>query len=118
MHFYSGVDNDKTVKQLSGERDAIGNPVSTPPDIHTPASFWEYGLGVVTPHRAQQGLVVSRLTEVFRPLGHSEAQIRSAVDTVERFQGQERDVMIASLALGDPDSIRDEDEFLYSLTQP
>jgi hypothetical protein len=37
------------------------------------------------------------------------------VDTVERFQGQERDVIVASYALGDPDAIGDEDEFLMSL---
>jgi DNA replication ATP-dependent helicase Dna2 len=36
---------------------------------------------------------------------------------VERFQGQERDVMIASFALGDPDAIREEDEFLMSLNR-
>ena len=40
-----------------------------------------------------------------------------SVDTVERFQGQERMVMIASLGLGDLDQIRGEEEFLYSLNR-
>lgn len=101
----------------SGELDAAGH-LSRPSDQrHSPESFWRRGLGIVTPHRAQQGLVVGRLSEVFRPLGHPEALIRNAVDTVERFQGQQRDVIIASFALGDPDSIRDEDEFLFSLNR-
>ena len=36
---------------------------------------------------------------------------------MERFQGQQRDVIIASFGLGDPDLIRAEDEFLYSLNR-
>ena len=72
-------------------------------------------MGVVTPHRAQQGLIVSRLRAVF-PAAPMHL-LRGAVDTVERFQGQQRDVMIASFALGDPDAIAREDEFLLSLNR-
>lgn len=83
--------------------------------LYTPARFWEQAVGVVTPHRAQQGLIVSRLQQLFVPGGVLPAAIRGAVDTVERFQGQQRDVIIASFALGDPDAIGEEDEFLMSL---
>ena len=48
---------------------------------------------------------------------HDPALIRDAVDTVERFQGQQRDVMLATFALGDPDAIATEDEFLMSLNR-
>ena len=80
-----------------------------------PTGFWERGLGVVTPHRAQEGLIIERLRDVFPTTPPH--LIGGAVDTVERFQGQERDVIIASFALGDLDAIFREDEFLLSLNR-
>lgn len=101
---------------LAGERDAHGAPVPLPADHaepHAPAEFWKKGVGVVVPHRAQMGLIAGRLQALFP---HDPATlVRSAVDTVERFQGQERDVILASIGLGDPDVIASEEEFLYDL---
>ena len=74
--------------------------------------FWDKGIGIVTPHRAQMSLIVSRLRDIF-PNDNPEL-IRRAVDTVERFQGQQRDIIIASYGLGDPDLIGGEEEFLYN----
>ncbi|TVT39608.1 AAA family ATPase [Hymenobacter setariae] len=88
----------------------------TPPgtELFDPATdFWEKAVGIVTPHRAQMSRIVTRLQEIF-PADEPD-KIRSAVDTVERFQGQERAVIIASFGIGDPDLISNEDEFLYSL---
>ena len=70
---------------------------------------------MVTPHRVQMGKIVYRLQEIFG--SHSAEDIRGAVDTVERFQGQQRDVIIASFGIGDPDIIGYEDEFLYYLNR-
>ncbi len=102
--------------QLANELDPAGalKPRSTSP--YSAADFWVKGIGVVTPHRAQQALVVSGLQRLFGPAVPPSA-IRESVDTVERFQGQQRDVMIATFALGDPDAISDEDEFLLSLNR-
>jgi energy-coupling factor transporter ATP-binding protein EcfA2 len=80
--------------------------------------FWKHAVGVVTPHRAQQGLIISRLQQVFSHVPRTTpAMIHDAVDTVERFQGQQRDVIIASFSLGDPHAIGMEDEFLMSLNR-
>lgn len=104
--------------QLRNERNpTTGNIIAPSTTPYTQAEFWERAVGVVTPHRAQQGLIVSRLQEAFKATGQLADLIRDAVDTVERFQGQQRDVIIASFALGDPDQIAEEDEFLMSLNR-
>jgi hypothetical protein len=101
-------------RQLAGERNSTGyTPLSGQP--HNEKSFWERAVGVVTPHRAQMSTIVSRLQATFP--GHNPTAIWNAVDTVERFQGQQRDVIIGSFGLGDADLIRSEDEFLYSLNR-
>ncbi len=104
--------------QLLNERHPVsGAVIAASHSPYTMDEFWRSGIGIVTPHRAQQALIVARLQQVFCPLGASKQMIRDAVDTVERFQGQQRDVIIASFALGDPDAIQDEDEFLMSLNR-
>ena len=52
-------------------------------------------IGVITPYKAQQALIRGRLTD--RGIGHH----LLSVDTVDRFQGGEREVIILSLARSD-----------------
>jgi uncharacterized protein len=59
-------------------------------------------VGIVTPHNAQKG----RLNQRFSG--------SATVDTVERFQGGERDVMVISATASDPDYVRSEAEFLLN----
>ncbi len=102
--------------QLANERDpATGNVISATNTALSADDFWARGIGIVTPHRAQQALVTTRLQQAFP--NHDPALIRRAVDTVERFQGQQRDIMLATFALGDPDAIGSEEEFLLSLNR-
>lgn len=82
---------------------------------YTISELLKLGVGVVAPHRAQGSLTVTHLGALLRPVGGTYAEVRGAVDTVERFQGGQRDVIIASFGLGDPDLIASEDEFLYDL---
>src|SRR5262249_51842991 len=77
------------------------------------SSFWDRGVGIVTPHRAQRALVVRRLREIF-PADDAQ-KIDAAVDTVERFQGGQRDTIIISFGVGDPDLISAEESFLLQL---
>jgi hypothetical protein len=59
------------------------------------------GLGVVVPHRAQKYMLRERLPE-----------FAQAIDTVERFQGGERDLIIVSATVSDREYAAAESEFL------
>ena len=112
------------IAQLAGRLapplNAVGLPSQVGAAPYSLEDVFRTGVGVVAPHRAQGSLVVTQLGQLFRSRGPglpgvSMGQLRSAVDTVERFQGGQRDVIIASFGLGDPDLIASEDEFLYGL---
>lgn len=75
--------------------------------------FFESGIGIVTPHKAQKALVVRKLLELF-PKANPKSVFES-VDTVERFQGGERDTILVSFGVGDTDIIEGEEEFLLQL---
>lgn len=101
--------------QLLEERMPNGNTLAPVTALYSDEQFWTRAVGVVTPHRAQMAKVVSRLTSLFPT--DSPNDIYNAVDTVERYQGQQRDVIIASFGVGDPDIVQSEDEFLYNLNR-
>ncbi|HEX7957637.1 MAG TPA: ATP-binding protein, partial [Pyrinomonadaceae bacterium] len=59
------------------------------------------GIGVVVPHRAQKALLASLLPE-----------LADSVDTVERFQGGERDLVVVSATVSDREFAEAESDFL------
>jgi hypothetical protein len=61
----------------------------------------EGGIGVVVPHRAQKALLRARLP-----------QLANSIDTVERFQGGERELIILSATVSDREFARAESGFL------
>ena len=65
----------------------------------------EDGMGVVVPHRAQR----AALKELFPHLADA-----GAIDTVERFQGGERDLIMLSATASDPEFVLAEARFLLN----
>jgi hypothetical protein len=61
----------------------------------------EEGLGIVVPHRAQRAALRQSLPELCIPDPASGLPVRSAIDTVERFQGGERTVIMVSATESD-----------------
>ena len=78
----------------------------------TADQFWKRSVGIVTPHRAQRALVVRELSKLFPA---ESALIDEAVDTVEKFQGSERHVIVVSFGVADTDVIAGEEAFLMQL---
>jgi DNA replication ATP-dependent helicase Dna2 len=66
-------------------------------------------IAVIAPFRAQARLLRSALQRRALP-----GQERLLVDTVERMQGQEREVVVISLTAGDPDEVRGRGAFHLS----
>ena len=65
-------------------------------------------IGIITPHNAQKGLLKNILTEDCKDI---------RVDTVERYQGGEADLIIISSTVSDPDYVRSESDFLLNLNR-
>ena len=86
---------------------------ATTATAHDDDTFFEKGIGIVTPHKAQKALVVRALIKLFPEA--DEQKIYEAVDTVERFQGGERQAIVVSFGVGDTDVIEGEEAFLLQM---
>ena len=93
-------------KELDDGSGAVGTPLDD--DF-----FFEKALGIVTPHKAQKALVVRELFKVFPKANPT--KVYESVDTVERFQGGERQTIIVSFGVGDTDVIEGEEAFLLQM---
>lgn len=79
--------------------------------LYTPEGFAGEGLAVLSPHRAQN----STIRQALRGYGFgTAAQPMPLVDTVDKLQGQERDVVIVSYGVADSEYAEGEAAFLLS----
>ena len=72
------------------------------------SQFYETKLGIVTPHRAQR----SNIQNLLMKYSGINANSSIVVDTVDRFQGQERDLIMASYTVADKDFVASEESFI------
>lgn len=79
------------------------------PDETSNEDFVNKKIGIVTPHRAQKSNIFNLLSSAF-----GETIESTIVDTVDRFQGQERDMIICSYSVADKDFVISEDEFILN----
>ncbi len=76
----------------------------------TNQEFWAQKIGIVTPHRAQMAFIRNLLING----GEMTMDPPPFVDTVDRFQGQERDLILSSYVVADRDFVASEDAFILS----
>ena len=94
-------DEERSQRRNPFERDLIAPILAALADATTYALGPEEGLGVVVPHRAQRAELQARVPTLTRRDGATGAIVRSAVDTVERFQGGERDAILVGATESD-----------------
>jgi SNF2 family DNA or RNA helicase len=94
------------------ERDLIAPALEALADRATYALGAEHGLGVVVPHRAQRADLRERIPALSIIDPTTGAITRSAVDTVERFQGDERDAILVSATESDHEYLLTSGDFL------
>lgn len=71
-----------------------------------PADLWISRLAIVSPHRAQNGAIRSALAPAIRE--------GAFVETVDRIQGKEREAVLLSYCVADPEFALTEGEFIFS----
>lgn len=78
-------------------------------------AFWNENLSVVSPHHSQISLIKQKLNAKFK--NEDEKYKNFFVDTVDKMQGQESDIVIVSYGVTDPLIALKEKEFIYNLNR-
>ena len=104
-------------EESSGQRNPFEQRLITPlvealaaPDTYNLDA--EHGLGVVVPHRAQRAALQEAVPALARRDAATGTITRSAVDTVERFQGGERIAILVGATESERAYLLDSSEFL------
>ncbi|WP_342657223.1 AAA domain-containing protein [Sphingomonas sp. NY01] len=89
----------KLTLELADRVTGVAGPIS-------PADFWSETAAVVSPHRAQNATIRALMPAAHKP--------DAFVETVDRIQGKERDAIILSYCVADPEFALAEAEFIFS----
>lgn len=94
--------------------------------IEEERKFWLESVGVVSPHNAQGRQI---LRQVFLEMTNKKNRLtllsdeelmkclQATIYSVEKFQGSDRDLIIASVGISDKDHLKKEEEFIYDLNR-
>ena len=102
-----GTRNDFEARTVARLAKLFAEQLPSGEDDSFPADLWQEKMAVISPHRRQNLFLRKRLERM--PFGES-----PLVDTVDRIQGQERDIILLSYTVSDPEFAQAEAEFLFS----
>jgi hypothetical protein len=89
-------------------------------------NFWEEKVGIVAPHNAQGRIIIRRIYDALAGTSPRKtllapadlmARLKATVYSVEKFQGSDRELIVASYGISDRDQIAAEEEFIYDLNR-
>ncbi len=94
-------------------------------DAEAEHEFWAEGVGVVAPHNAHGKLIIrgiyQELVSGQRTTHLSDSELmkalRNTIFSVEKFQGSDRRIMIASMGISAKSQLQSEEAFIYDLNR-
>ncbi len=93
-----------------------------PPDVDAEKTFWEDNIGIVAPHNAQGRVIIHSIYEAVvgasrLPPAQLMNLLKRTIVSVEKFQGSDRNLIIASIGISDRDLLQAEEEFIYDMNR-
>ncbi|MHA1612001.1 MAG: DEAD/DEAH box helicase [Promethearchaeota archaeon] len=96
-----------------------------PQTVEEEKKFWLEYIGIVAPHNAQGRQIIHQLFIAMRNpvrttlLNDDELRkcLQATIYSVEKFQGSDRNLIIASVGISDRDQLKKEEEFIFDLNR-
>jgi len=86
--------------------------------------FWEDEIGIVAPHNAQGRMIINTIFDEMIKNKNTQlvenelmSTLKKAIVSVEKFQGSDRKMIIASMGISDRDQLKAEEEFIFDLNR-
>nr|MDO8085895.1 AAA domain-containing protein [Candidatus Sigynarchaeum springense] len=122
--------HEKSVSNFEAE--LVSNIVLAFYEIIAPANddeeinFWKDRVGIVSPHNAQCRVITRKIYDALTGAGPRRtllprkllmSLLKMTISSVEKFQGSDRELIIASYDISDRDQIAAEEDFIYDLNR-
>jgi hypothetical protein len=95
-----------------------------PATVQDEQKLWEEQIGIVSPHNAQGKTIIQQIYNILTTKNLSKLPpqtlmgcLKRTIYSVEKFQGSDRDLIIATIGVTDKDQLEGEETFIYDLNR-